>query len=598
MRRGWLPTPLSLFLVVVIVTATVPTSSSLASHGVDLANVAPTGWSAAPEGTSCPTSLGCDDNDGSGIGTDVFCENRTTHGATRMICNGFIQWTRTSGVTSFELNSFRVLFRTCQGGLPNGCTGDTLDMISLTVERRTGGACSAGSTEYWYGTQAASPIYDTGEVSFDSPVTIVNNEGLCFNFEMVAANTTQTLCAFSIEAYGEVVGPTVVPITDYLYDLEIRHPPFERIISWSWRDDACGGSWSIVDQDNDVFGGDFLNCAGEFVGDHESFTIQCPVVCLDDIYTITINDTGRNRIASYEISSTSNGQLLPDILAPVIQTFWACYNATTDQCVALSSTLWTAQAAGTLQVNYTWFGSPADATIGHDDPTQGLFYMAGTPSTLTAQAQGNYRRTFTAVDETLSPVIVLYLENEVGQYAWLSARVDFGSGGQVEVQPGDPAPDTGVIRDCNQGAFDLSLIACRLGQLLDVFGGFVGAVASDVWSPLVAAVRAAALEKLPFAYVVMASDGVGAQLAEVAAEIESSDDCSGVTLNVPLYYGTSPLTPDPTNMPVVILRCEDLEPFMGTTWYQAIRTAIDPALWLLFAWGQFKSLQPKPSLNG
>lgn len=591
---------------IALVLGVLPPAPVAGSHGVDLANAAPSGWTATAVGSggndNCPTSRACDANDSTGRRIDDTCFNADLGRGTHPYCLGTLAYTYTSGVTSFEISSFRVKFQTCQNGDGSTCGGAQLDMVALIIKPRVTGTCATNATEYHYMTQSASPLFDSGEVELDTPMTIGNgagdNSGLCFWVETVAQNTTQWFVADSMEVYGEGLGPEVVPITDYIFNLRITHPPFMRDVDWQWRDVSWTGTWVVTDSDNDVLETslDGTMPGNEVVGSHDGFEIHCPLICGEDSYTITINDTGANKIATYVVDGDDDGTLIANVRGPKFATFHVCYNATTDQCLGISSTLWNAQAAGTIQWNYTWEGDPATVTFGHDDPLLSAWFVNPMMAQSVGQTEGNYRATDTTVDETQSSTFNMYIENENG-FVWISGSVNFGTGGAVETKPPDgPAGSGDGIRTCNSS--NLDLIACRLGQLLDVLGGTVESFVANLWGPSVSAVRSAALTKLPFAYVVMATDGIGAQLALVTAEVENSDDCEGITLNVPLYYGSDPSTPTPTNMPIVVLECAQLEPFMGTSWYQAIRTAMDPALWLLFAWSQFKSLQPRPSLNG
>lgn len=595
--------------VAIVLLGLVPPAPSRASHDTDLANAAPTGWTSTILGSgasggndNCPTSLGCDANDATGRRVDDHCGSQQVVAArgTHNYCSTGVAFTRTSGVSSFDVSSFRVKVQMCQTGAGSSCGGASLDMVAMVVTGWSGSTCNG--TEYGYYTQTASGTLDTGELEFSGtlPIAITSGTGFCFHAEVTAMNTNQWYTLSSLEIYADPLGPEEVNITEYLYGLRLDHPPFERVIYWEWAVDDCGGSWSIVDQDDDVFGGDFLNCAGEYVGEYVRITIACPVVCGHDVYTITINDTTNNRVATYEIDSDESGELIPDSTAPVITSFTGCYNASTDQCVGIRADLYTAQAAGTLQITYSFTGDPANVTIGQDDVTLGLWYMDGGGDTVDAQVEGWYRVTDTTVNEAASPTFNIYLENFAAEYAWAQVTVNFGAGGHVEIPPPteEPNEDENGIRNCGSQSFDLGLIACRLGQLIDVLGGVARRVMDDIWGPSVGAVRAAALEKLPFAYIVLAVDGASSQLERLNDEVENSDDCDGITLPVPLYYGMSPTTPTPTTLPITVLTCAQLEPFMGTEWYQAIRTALDPALWLLFGWSQFKALQPKTSLNG
>src|SRR5437773_1959500 len=80
----------------------------------DLVYAAPSGWTASASGT-CPTSAACDGDDATGLRTDDYCDPLDLgHGGTHYYCLSAVAFTRTSGVTTFDVNSFRALVLTCQ----------------------------------------------------------------------------------------------------------------------------------------------------------------------------------------------------------------------------------------------------------------------------------------------------------------------------------------------------------------------------------------------------------------------------------------------------------------------------------------------------
>jgi hypothetical protein len=176
--------------------------------------------------------------------------------------------------------------------------------------------------------------------------------------------------------------------------------------------------------------------------------------------------------------------------------------------------------------------------------------------------------------------------------------VDVGTGGVTTIRR-DPVV---AIAPC-PGGFDGFTCQVKIA-LGDIFGA-----AEDVWSSKMRDVHDAAMTKLPFAYIILAYDGVSSQVTRASAAVVTSSTCAGFTMTLPsmppsYYTGfagptSAPGWPSAVPMPsFAVLRCADLEPWGGTTWWQGIRTAMGASVYLLFAWTWFKRLQPKLSLNG
>jgi hypothetical protein len=584
---------LRLFVVLATATALVLTSVPLPARGIgeDVINNPPAGWDT--DERSC--TQGCwmpanafDNSDATfsehGWGGGLGCPQ---DGIDR-ICTWSVRFDHNSGSTnSITISDFRVY-------------GDVIDPVG-------GDGGLKRFMVYVSNNGTESVCYDSGSI-FIAPGQQLNYDQSCTT--EVTMQTAQMyvglktwgesnlggwldLRSFEVEAS---LGPSEVDITEYIYNLRIDHPAFERVITWDWADDECVGSWAITNVANEELDGEpgpAGNCAGEFIGERARIVISCPIVCGPDTYTIFIDDLGRNQTATYAIDGEASGQLIANSRAPVIEVYNACYNATTNQCSTLRPDLYTAQVAGKLEHNYRWRGDDSTVIVARRDETRDPpNYVVSSASVNTGEVEGQHARVQTITVTNQSSSYVLYIENGVGEYDYAIVTVNYGTGGHVQVDPEDE-PDEGDVRDCN-GPFDLALVACRLGQLLDI----AGATFDASWTTTTTAIHDAAAAKLPFAYVVLAVDGMSEHLAAAAAEVENTDECAGVTLQVPLYYGSSPSDPTPSNLPVTVLTCEQLEPFMGTSWYQAIRIAMDPALWILFGWAQVKSLQPKPSLNG
>lgn len=598
-------------LVAIILLGLVPPAPSRASHGTDLAYAAPSGWTATILGTgpaggndNCPTSGGCDANDATGRRVDDHCGSQivATGRGTHNYCSSGLAYTRTSGVTEFDLSSFRVVGAMCETGSGSSCGGASLDIVALVITTRENGVCSLN--EVHYHSQAASGSIDTGELNFSGgAVTITDNAtdvtGLCFHYEVASMNTVQWQTIATFEVYSDSYE---IPseFEEYVYDLRLDHPPFARVITWAWLK-TWQGTWSVEDSDETLLDGG--------IGTHtehtrESTTIQCFPVCGADTYRIDIHEDGHEAVY-YEISSSVNGQVILDAGHAFIAFIEGCYNVTLNGCDDATYDA----AADALSVSFTLVpeGGSVDpdrhydgtVTIGRWDRASGADcgFVGSTVTTAVLGLGAHAPQVITSWDETGG-----YFDasgNQLVLLVWTSVVDDTSScatvgipmtGGDVgSVNP--PVPGTGPAY--NAPCADLA--SCIGREVRNAFESVLGS-ARDVWSDAIDVAHDAMLEKLPFAYVVLAFDGIGEQLSRASAEVEASDDCEGVTLNVPL--GISGISPTATTMPMVVLTCEQLEPFMGTDWYQAVRTAMDPALWLLYAWSQVRALQPKASLNG
>lgn len=316
-----------------------PTSRAEANHGVDLANAAPTGWTSTILGSgasggndNCPTSLGCDASDATGRRVDDHCGSQQVVAArgTHNYCSTGIAFTRTSGVSSFDVSAFRVKVQMCQTGAGSSCGGASLDMIAMVVTGWSGSTCNG--TEYGYYTQSASGTLDTGELEFSGtlPIAVTSGTGFCFHAEVTAMNTNQWYTLASLEVYADSLTlPT--DIEDYVYGLRLDHPPFQRVISWFWKQDATL-AWWITDSDDTV-----LSPADQLgnpytVGAAQSVTIQCPIVCGADTYTLHVLPDSHAE-DTYVISSDDSGELIGGQPGDIsITGVSGCYNADYEQC--------------------------------------------------------------------------------------------------------------------------------------------------------------------------------------------------------------------------------------------------------------------------
>lgn len=409
----------------------------------------------------------------------------------------------------------------------------------------------------------------------------------------VGTGSGQATAGFRVYSFELDEGETTTVFEDYVYGLRVTHPPFQRQISWWWKQ-TWSGDWWVTDSDED----ELARGADETINTPDYVTVQCLPICGEDTYTIHVQPNGGSE-ATYEIDGDADGYLIAPSGTAHITFTQACYNATTDDCPdpldgAADSMYFsfTVERPGTqtVETDITGVMSFGRWDRANVEPCQ----FVGSPVSSSALSfPATYTQGVSAWDQAagyFNPagtqlVLVKWTSSiDAGYYDCKVVGVEIAGGvtttrqdPQTRIDPCDPID-----------------VACGFGRALDdIFGA-----AEDVWSDAVTTAHDGMMEKLPFAYIVLALDGINAQLDRAGLEVEASDDCEGVTLPVPLYYGTSPSTPTPTTVPITVLNCASLEPVMGSTWYQAVRGAMDPALWLLFAWAQLKALQPRTSLNG
>lgn len=567
-----------------------------AAAATDYAAAPPAGWTVTGGNAGLASPANMRDADDATAATMSVADGQgcSAFSGQQRNCLVSTDWVRTSGVMSFTVAAVRIRFQQCIVG----CVGSpTPHVVRISVQCRE----SWVMVEHLLDTTGYNGLSDTGDVELDSPCVIDtsdSNRRIDVLFRINRDSTTQsgTLSIYSLE-FLSALGLTM---EDYIYGLKVGHPSFAREISWWWRV-TWVGTWSVTDSDDDVLDG---GLSGGIQAAPEYLRIQCPGACGPDTYTIHVHEDGEDEV-TYEIDGEANGYLIAPAGHAVITYQEGCYNATASQCAGEFSGV-----ADSMYVKFslsnTWPNkSPqeqADGTVSigrWDRSSPEPCQFVGTPLTTGVLAvPGTYTQGITAWDQAAGffddqgrQLLLVRWDSELDPdyYECKTLAVDVADGGVNTVRS---TPTDGAT-PC-----EFSDLPCQIGRavrdaLASVFG-----VAEDLWTDALDGLHDAAMEKLPFAYVVLAFDGISTQLAAANAAVTSTADCPGVTLEVPLYYGTSPFSASPTPFPVTVLACAQLEPVMGTTWYQAVRTAVGPALYLLFAWSQFKALQPRPSLNG
>jgi len=568
----------------------------VAGSGVDLINNPPTGWSVvarACSGGSCADPANATDaNDGTFAVWNTGPGSGCGGGGAPRTCRAYVQWSRSSGVTTQLVQSFRALWGWGAGSAPN--------ITSISLEVYDG---SSWVTCYTAVAGAA------GELLADCPtgLNLDSTTGGMYarvNFE-VPDSSNADLRLYSYEVYGtSQTAPTT--FTDYVYGLRLLHPPFQRVISWFWAK-TWTGAWSISSAND----GELVSHPGPGSGGTqdgtESFTIQCPVVCTHDTYTVHVQPNGGTD-GTYDIDSDLNGYAIAPTSAAIISYVEGCYNLTASQCAApLAGAVDVAGVRFTLTTAIAGRDATGTVSFGRWDRTQDGCVFVGSYVTTAPLASGaTYTQLISAWDQGGG-----FFDAD-GKQLWLvrwnSSRdgyhetcktlaVDVTTGGGVSVRSTPVATTT----PCE----GLEGLACAVREAL--------AVAEDALidrtTDAVEGLRSAALQKQPFNFIVRGYDGVSAQLTRALAAVTTTSTCAGYTMVLPsmppAYYtgfaGATSAPAWPTSVPqpsFTVLRCADFEPLGGTSWWQTIRGAMGTATYLLYAYSQLRRLQPHLALGG
>lgn len=577
--------------------------------GVDLLDLAPTGWTSSVAGGGCTVGGACDGSDATGIRADGNDGDGNSSGQAGYWFNFLVGWTRASGVTSFDISSMRLLVKTCASG-DDACTGATLDMDRVIVREYVAASCTGAVVAD--DSYSAAATIDTGYFDI-TPTTISNNEGFCVNVHAAIQNTSQWFMAFSTEAYSEAIGPETGDMEDYVFRLKAESSLFAKTISWGWAK-SWTGTWTLararttpsVDTTVIASGSDpsatnpvctTVTASGLCAGHSGGEYISDPCG-LDGCsgWLLTVNDTGDDVIATYEIADDAEGTLIATVTGIRFGGVSACYNADFEQCG-------TGQLAATVTVTYsilpTTEGDDVLVTIG----SQYLYGPGfdGDPWYTDTVAGGTHTVNMaTAVPYPVGGqnlLLVAVGPHNTVQYVYEGIDwVDGGSARPVVIaDPQNPNDN----ETCTFGD-----VGCFLRNL----GDDLGAALADIWDiaadalmvPVTAAVntlRDLAMTKQPFNFIVRGIEGVTAQVERALDDVGSEDDCPGYTMTFP--GEALPYWPEGEPEPSwTVLACADFEPLVATSQYQAIRGAMDPAIYLFFAYQQLRRLQPRPVLNG
>jgi hypothetical protein len=410
-------------------------------------------------------------------------------------------------------------------------------------------------------------------------------------------------------------GTTATSVQDYCYNMSVQHPSFSWVATCSFR---IGWHGTLAIGTNPA--GTFVtNIPGDSGVDHNpsvSYNLTtgygpgtegplefeivqyCFPLCQSDEFDVTITDTDRGLVASFIFFRSSDGSVGdPPVYSARFVSWAACYNLAANDCDAeFDPSHAHSSGAGTVDTAYTWTCAAVDVAIGCSGTTAtftegqqsrtNASIISTVRATHTDQSAGTYNDWGLTASTTGSTTWMMILDNPV-THEVVTMSLNFTTGGTVGGSKPPPGGGTVVCGDLDVLCGLRQIFAVAKEDVLIAVGNGVGSL------------RTAMLSKQPFNFMVRASDGIGTQLAAASAAVSATDSCPGLHITVPFAsWAPSTMFPGAPDIDFYMLKCSDFETVVGTDWYQSIRSAMDPALYLLFAWKQVQRFRPKPTMNG
>lgn len=529
----------------------------------------------------------------------------------------------------------------CGGYAQYGWTTINLGAARAVTGLKVAMACEAGGAgsgnECWTGYTVESYAYASGtcNVNSNSSARTVRYTGTGTTAGVVALDSSATSRCWFIQNTAPASGGVgkhwglatvelydTIPVTsvsagEYIYNAYVTHPQFGWHWGWQWAQSFHGTVDVTVDPAGTFYGnyapGSALtttvsySLAGGFgpdTGDgaiSPDFHQDCFPLCQSDSAVMTLVDTDRNQTASFTFLRSASGFVTVPLDPPSIVYLGLCYNATAAQCG-------TGETVGQVSGSFAFAGGAADcwvgpravgiapAPLGVGNATNYWHYGPGALA-----ADSPFSLGPVTIDAALGKTYQVVCSNPAGLSSDLQV-LDTTTGGAatVVVRPPPGGGGGGAAASC--GPLDP---ACAIRAIFEVAGGAL----REAMLVFVVAGRNAAMEKQPFNFIVRAFDGVTTQLDRARTDLGSTSTCSGVTMVLPslppiAYTGlagatTAPSWPSSVPQPsFTVLRCADFEPWGGTSWWQAIRAAMDPAIYLLWGLREMRKLEPRTTLGG
>ena len=493
----------------------------------------------------------------------------------------------------------------------------------------TNGITTWGATQCGHGTGTDGWTTVTHVTSVTADMTTTFGSVQSYRWWRISSVNATGPCGSCVMSF-EVRGNASVAGTTYVYDVRMGTGLLSKTMQWRWKL-GYAGSWTLTSGGSTGVAHCFRatgrvaqwndgSCtasmaAGAEAGDGILASDYCTIAACGP-WTLAITDTTRGQTATYTFPSAGEGVLVGGLVPPVITSLAFCYQATASQCMSVPGFAFMSAhtAVGQLAATYTFTGDPAtsytialgQASAVYPLPAMASGYGTDTQTPCVAGVASCY--IVIAGDTAGAPIAVLRISGPGAESTWGSSALDFTNGGRrvADVTPvaGDgPAACDFYNPICGiQRVFDVGRGA--LWQLIDC-----GDQTGQTCTGGMAAVKAAALTRQPFNFVARAASGVAAQIARAQAATVTSSTCAGIALTVPTpapvvlpsgnpYGAVATVPPILSPLSFSVLKCADLEPWGGSSWWQAIRTAMDPAVFLGYAFVWFRKLQPTVTLQG
>lgn len=587
----------------------VPPAPASAYDGTDRAASPHTGWT-----TGCNNAGGspCDNNDATFTGPNHFNGSPTVGRLATQFSRTGYPTACAVAVCTFSILSFRLVLGLCTSGWPypgGACgTGGTANTVSrLTIMCTPSYQNGDYDAQYVVYDDTSPPGFhggaDTGQVNFDEPCVITALNDNSTNRIWIRATLTngsgETL--FYTTNFFDEAGILVGDHLDYIYGVVCSSTLFSKTCSWAWAQ-SYTGTWGVRRDREDPSDVTVLKTGTDPVETdlgatcltvdncERFFSDPCGITGCSG-WVIYGLDTGTSTSWSYAIPHDADGVLIDEDPPIGISGVVGCYNANYEQCG-------TGQLASTVRLTYSIRPSgQADNVVVQIGP-QYLFGPGFDGNAWYTDTVPGGAHTITMTSETPYPVagqnllIVATGPRNAVQVVYGIDWVDGGASAPIVIEDPD-APLGDQLEDC---AF--TDVGCFTRNLGDIFGSALASIfggVEDVWTNALNGLSELAMSREPFASVIRSSTAFTEQLSDFNDETSATDDCPGLVIAVPLDAFPG-MNYDGDNPEWTVLDCATFEPLTSTTWYPTLRAAMDPFIYVFFAYGQLRRLQPKPSL--
>jgi hypothetical protein len=464
---------------------------------------------------------------------------------------------------------------------------------------------TCGGTIRWSITTDATAL-DTGRINFTTPCYHGDGSSGDININAGFYLPNGHVIVYEFEAYTDEA-VTTVPISTYMFNMRVDHPQFQWTASFSWKigwhgsfvvaTSSSAGSYYTADS-----GGTTLTSSHTYTSYTATagtvylpyFHQDCFPLCQSDEFTVIVNDTDRSQTATYTFTRSSDGPVSDPIEIPQFTAWAACYNVAANDCDADFDPSHThSSGAGTTDITYAFLGSNANVQVG---PRSNLnaFTFQTVRSTQMDQTAGTYTYWGLTTSTSQNRDWLFGATNDKGS-DYANAVLNFTTGGVT-------AGGTSSVIGGGQSSSDCGDIdpLCALRQVFNIAAGAVSdLITNDDGTGALDRLHDLALSKQPFNFIVRAYDGISGQIGRAVAAVTSTTDCPGITFSLsstvlPSTINGYTVWPSGMTRPeFTILRCADFEDLVGSSWYQTVRTVLDPAIYLLWGYSQLRRLQPQ-----